>query len=121
MTKPTGLAVAQILDTIVEPYTVVHSDAHPMYKTINFERMRLANIIHIHKNRRDLFRSSYVEGVWWVLKQNIRKMYGQQQSKNLESFVMESWFRRDRDRFTNMPDRIKFVDVVLKEIFKLLN
>ncbi len=74
--KPNGTAIAQILDTIVEPYTIVHSDAHPMYKTIDFERMRIANIIHIHKNKRDLFHSSYIEGVWWILKQSIRKMYG---------------------------------------------
>ena len=75
MPKPNASAISDILFTIVEPYTVVHSDAHPMYKAIDFERMRLANLIHIHKNKRDLFHSSYVEGVWWVLKRSIRQMY----------------------------------------------
>lgn len=58
MVKPNGAAIAQILDTVVEPYTIEHNEAHPMYKTIDFERMRLVNIIQIHKNKRDLFHSS---------------------------------------------------------------
>ena len=50
MYKPNGSDFARIRDTVVEPYTTLHSDAHLMYKTIDFERMRLANIIHINKN-----------------------------------------------------------------------
>ena len=75
MAKPYATAIEQILKTVVEPYSVVHLDAHPMYKAIQWEQMRLANLIHIHKNKRDLFHSNYIEGVWWVLKKQIRKMH----------------------------------------------
>ncbi len=58
MAKPNGTAIEQILKTVVEPYSVVHSDAHPMYKAIQWEPMRLAHLIHIHKHKRDLFHSN---------------------------------------------------------------
>ena len=98
MTRPNTDAIEQILKAVVEPYTVVDSDAHPMYKSIQWETMRLAQLIHIHKGSRDLFHSNYIEGVWWVLKKQIRKMYSQIQSKGIENFVFEAWFRRERDR-----------------------
>jgi hypothetical protein len=60
MSKPNARSIEEILATIVEPYTVVHSDAHPMYKAINWEWLRLANLIHIHKNKRDLFHSCFI-------------------------------------------------------------
>jgi hypothetical protein len=72
MSKPNARSIEEILATIVEPYTVFHSDAHPMYKAINWERLRLANLIHIHKKKRDLFHSCFIEGVWWVLKHYVR-------------------------------------------------
>ena len=72
MAKPNAAAIANILDTVIETNTVVHSDAHLMYKSIQWERLRLANLIHIHHNKWELFHSSYVEGVWWVLKRYIR-------------------------------------------------
>ncbi len=72
MAKPNARLINEILATVVEPYTVVHSDAHPMYKSIPWEQLRLANLIHIHKHKRDLFHSSYIEGVWWVLKKSLR-------------------------------------------------
>ena len=49
MASPNADAIEQILKAVVEPYTIVHSDAHPMYKFIQWEKMRLAQLIHIHK------------------------------------------------------------------------
>ena len=57
MAKPNATAIEQLLKTVVEPYSVVHSDAHPMYKSIQWEQMRLTHLIHIHKHKRDLFHS----------------------------------------------------------------
>ena len=76
MAKPNATAIEQILKSVVKPYTVVQSVGCPSdVKSIQWEEMRLAHLIHIHKYKRDLFHSNFIKGVWWVLKKQIRKMY----------------------------------------------
>ncbi len=118
MASPDSYAIELILKAVKEPYTVVHSDAHPMYKSIQWENMRMAQLIHIHKGSRDLFHSNLIEGVWWVLKKQIRKMYSQIQSKGIENFIFKAWYRRERDRRPTYETRTAYVEDVIKLMFK---